>query len=471
MEKSTFDDSTNAEKDIENNVSSSSKLSNSSKYRQISRRGRTTERRKASTRRWVARKKALIAATGNNSDTDSGVSDNQLSPVQKARAKSNADKEEEKQKKVARALKNLETDLNEYKKESDSDVKRILRSRRSNVEETKPKTPKPIAKPKDTEKSKVKEKDEKENETEKENMSAPPRTVKSELRIGDTTYIVTSTLAISEPAHFDKVFHDSVDQDKVENTDIIDAVQLKRVGPVSNSNKDNQLLEKCLHIEIEGTEFEALQRVQVDLASFIEKDMKSTLFTDSGIVDNIKSKLKGSYDNLDQQLKTIVVKAIKKNYEISMQNDNYDSKDEIIVSKSVSLEFAKAAMHSSVFQPKLILARLDISKVLYKINNIELLQTDIAILQNSNKKMTCLPSIEDSFGDNERNRITEIDIVKREKPRKIIKQKVESVECDTTTHQETQDLNILESFNSKEIVSSKGQNILKTYQKKGLNHR
>ncbi|XP_051155565.1 uncharacterized protein LOC127278078 [Leptopilina boulardi] len=456
----------NTEKEIENNFSSPSKPSFFPQYRQIARRGRTSERRRAYARRWDARKKALIAATGNNTDTDSGASDNQLSPVQKARAKSNADKEDEKQKKIARALKNLETNMNDFKKESDSDTKRVLRSRKSIGDEVKVKNRKSIDKVKDMDKSKIKETDDR--ETEKENVSIPPRTVKSELKIGDSTYIVTSTLAVSEPAHFDKVFHDTVDQEKLENTDIIDAVQLKRISPLSNVNKDK--IEKCLHIEIEGTEFEALQRVQVDLASFIEKDMKNKIFSDSNLLDDLKDKYKGSYDNLDQQLKTIVVKAIKKNYETSVQKNELDSRDDIEVSKSVSLEFIKAAMHSSVFQPKLTLDRLDVSNVPYKINNVEVLQENAKLYKNLKEKITCLQSIEDTNISCEDKR-SEIEIVKKEKPKRIVKQKVETVECDTTTHQELQDLNTMESFNNKDLTTPKGQNALKTFQKHGLNHR
>lgn len=468
---SNFSPSQNDEKEIENSFSSSSKAPFSPEYRQYARRGRTTERRKASTRRWDERKKALIAATGNNTETDSCASDNQLSPVQKARAKSNADKEDEKQKKIARALKNLETNMNDCRKGSDSEAKRVLRSRKSNTEEeAKGKSRKPIERVKDADDSKMKDTDERGTETEKENISQPPRTVKSELRIGGSTYIVTSTLAVSEPGHFDKVVHDTSDQEKHENTDIIDAVQLKRISPRSSVNNDKHSLEKCLHIEIEGTEFEALQRVQVDLASFIERDMKNKIFSESNVVDDLKDKYKGSYDNLDQQLKTIVVKAIKKNYETSMQKNEMDSRNDVEYNKSVSLEFIKAAMHSSIFQPKLTLDPLDITKVSCKINNLKVIQKKEKSYKNFNENLTALDSMGDNYSGGD-DRGMEIEIVKKEKPKKIVKQKVESVECDTTTHQELQDLSTLESYNNKELTSPKGQSILKSFQKHGLNHK
>ncbi|XP_033216235.1 zinc finger protein 521-like isoform X2 [Belonocnema kinseyi] len=465
-----FTDIPNAEIEIKDNLNFRSRISNCPKFRQSARRGRTTERRKAYTRRWVARKKALIAASGNNSDTDSGASENQLSPVQKARAKSNAEKEEEKQKKIARALKNLETNMNDFKRGSDSDARRNLRSRKLNAERIREQKRKSLIKSKDKVKIKTKGK-----EMEKENFSSQPQTVKSELRIGYATYIVTSTLVISEPAYLNKGPNDSSNPEKNENTDIIDAVQLKRVTPVSNATADKRLLERCLNIEVEGTELETLQRVQVDLASFVEKDMKEKLFSENGILEELKAKTKDSYDSLDQQLKTIVVKAIKKNYETSSKSDNPELNEDVRKSKTISPEFVQAAMHSAVFQPKLILTRLDFSKVPYKINNVDILQRKPAILGSVSKKITSIEyEEENSLSDNdERLQIASLEHVK---PKKMLKQQVESVECDTTTaHQDLQ--NVDQNHLNENAEISEEQEVWRNMQncqiqeKKNIKHR
>lgn len=77
--------------------------------KQTVKRGKSTER----TKRWAERKKALVEASGADlSESDSMASDVQLSPVQKARAKSNADIDKERSKRVERALKQLEIDAN-----------------------------------------------------------------------------------------------------------------------------------------------------------------------------------------------------------------------------------------------------------------------------------------------------------------------------------------------------------------------
>ena len=460
----------NAEQEIKNDLTFRSKLSISPKYRQSARRGRTTERRKAYTRRWVARKKALIAATGNNSDTDSGASENQLSPVQKARAKSNAEKEEEKQKKIARALKNLETNMKDFKRGSDSDAWRNLRSRKINAERIRDQNRKPVAKLKDKGKANANKK-----ETGKENFSNQPQTVKSELRIGDSTYIVTSTLVISEPVYPNISPNDSLNQEKNENTDIIDAVQLKRVKPLSNPATDKRLLERCLNIEVEGNELEALQRVQVDLANFVEKDMKEKLFSDNGILEDLKAKSKDSYDHLDQQLKTIVVKAIKKNYETSWKTEDLQLDEDVGKSKTVSPEFVQAAMHSAVFQPKLILTRLDISKVRYKINNANILLRNPEVQGSFNSKITHIKyEEENSLVDNDKHLY--LASLEQMKPKKLIKQHVESVECDTTTaHQDLHNVERYPKIENSEV--SEEQDVWRTSQnyqtqeKKNMKHR
>lgn len=109
------------------------------------------EHREAQTKRWLERKNARIAATGeilSESDSDYGF---QLSPVQKARAKANKEQEQEdededeeviekQQKKFNRLMKNLETNLSEKFQVSSQSVdrdERRMRLRKGNLEEDK----------------------------------------------------------------------------------------------------------------------------------------------------------------------------------------------------------------------------------------------------------------------------------------------------------------------------------------------
>ncbi|XP_053973027.1 uncharacterized protein LOC128873430 isoform X1 [Hylaeus volcanicus] len=377
------------------------------------RRNRTTEQRKASTKRWVARKKALLAATGESvSDTDSMASDEtELSPVQKARAKTNMDIECEKQKRVARALKQLETNLTEKYTikhdrsdfmcvDTDSDTRRTrsvkdvtsdvsltdkntsvkdstgpdeIKKNKSCQDDLKTKENSSVSVPEKT----VAEKTPKKNETENSNNIFTPCSVKSELEIGDATYIVTSTLMLAEPHYLNKANlhnlskeykNDSIveqsSQDK--NTDIIDAVQLRRINPIPTDPNDKKCIERCLNIEVEGTEIEALKRVQVELAGFVEKEMKQRLF---GITNNDTKKdkmengCKNSYQTLDQQLKNIIEKTIKKNFESSMMRSCGSEFSPYTKRPGrVSPTLAKAAEDCKKYQPKVVLKRLDITK-------------------------------------------------------------------------------------------------------------
>lgn len=112
--------------------------SSSSPVRKITRAKKVE--RDALTKRWEERKNALLAATGelpSESESDNGT---QLSPVQKARAKMNSssEKDEQKSKKIQRALKNLETNMTEKYTVSVEDAiavdERKTRSRRGHSE-------------------------------------------------------------------------------------------------------------------------------------------------------------------------------------------------------------------------------------------------------------------------------------------------------------------------------------------------
>lgn len=373
------------------------------------RRGRNIERRKAFTKRWVERKKALLAATGENvSDTDSIISDDtQLSPVQKARAKNNADKEAERQKRIAKVLKNLEMNLTEKysvirDRDTDSDTRR---TRLSNLQSNKKNL---LSSSTDKKNSAEKNISSLESSIEQENSSVPlennvttdvkkpesqaddepfkPCTLKSELVIGDVTYAVTSMLVLADKESSNNITKDfknsNVDENNREkNTDIIDAVQLRRVNPTIldvNSKLDNsKSVERCLNIEVEGNELSTLKRVQVELADFVQKEMRHRIFgTNDSVAKTFPDKLDDinavSHQKLDQKLKGIIERTIKKNIESSIIR----SADDTCGFTKVSPAFTKAAMNLSEYQPKVVIKRLNIPKEsnLYKINNLHVLK-------------------------------------------------------------------------------------------------
>ncbi|XP_071564085.1 uncharacterized protein [Temnothorax nylanderi] len=392
------------------------------------RRGRNIERRKASTKRWVERKKAqlaLLAATGENvSDTDSIASDDvQLSPVQKARAKTNADKETERQKKVAKVLKNLETNLTEKyigirDGDTDSDARRTRLSKELHLQQknkisllNKISKENPVERNGSsldtsmerehsptsltdnvvlsvrTRKSKIHKND---------GQTFTPQSLKSELVIGDTKFAVTSTLILVDPSNLNSLDVNNLPKDsknpspdesnREKNTDIIDAVQLRRVNPVttnannkSNSKSKNKLVERCLNIEVEGHELMVLKRVQCELADFVEKEMKHKLLgTSDGVAKTDNSKINSATctrTKLDQKLKDIIELAIKKNIEPSTIRQMTDVCSQ--GSTRFSPALVKMAMNSPRYQPKLIIKRLDIAKESkhYNVNNSHVIKS------------------------------------------------------------------------------------------------
>lgn len=376
------------------------------------RRGRNIERRKASTKRWVERKKALIAATGENvSDTDSIASDDvQLSPVQKARAKTNADKETETQKKISRVLKNLEINLTEkYTAFRDKDTDSDTRRTRSISKESYSSTSQPSNKhslvnqvskkniAKRTEFSldssmegdksllDVTLDDAEKSKTQVDDQTFTPCSLKSELMVGDTTYAVTSTLVLVDPSNVNKEGFNNLtkelpkslspDENNWEkNTDIIDAVQLRRINPVApnaNNKPNGKFVERCLNIEVEASELEVLKHLQYELADFVEREMKHKLFGTSDSVTKTDKTNSVTYlhQKLDQKLKEIVEIAIKKNIESSFLEKKNDACDQI--STRFSPTSAKSAMNSPKYQPKVLIKRLDVTKESkhYNINN------------------------------------------------------------------------------------------------------
>lgn len=380
------------------------------------RRGRNIERRKASTKRWVERKKALLAAIGENvSDTDSIASDEmQLSPVQKARAK---DKEIERQKKIAKVLKNLETSLSEKyvlrDKNVDSDARRtrstLQHNNKSLLNQNNKNKKNTVAKNRSSIDSSIENSpslltnnftlnDEKKFEKQNDDQTFEPSSLKSELVIGDTTFCITSTLILvdanNEQAECNNSMKDSKifspdENNRERNTDIFDAVQLRRVNPVittsqNNSKSNSKFIERCLNIEVEGNELSVLKRVQCELADFVQKEIKHKLFSTNdddaktNKTDNTQTDSATFFrEKLDQKLKDIIQKAIKKNI-VSFEGNTSDAYSQ---SSKVSSVLAKLPS----YQPKVMVKRLDIAKESkhYKINNVRTLN-----LSSSRSKLT-----------------------------------------------------------------------------------
>ncbi|XP_066592671.1 uncharacterized protein [Prorops nasuta] len=350
-----------------------SEINVSTKTKPLSaKRTKNTEKRIASTKRWVERKKALLAATGENvSDTESDEA--QLSPVQKARAKTNAEKEAERQRKLTRTLKNLEADMsgkyairhdndNVIIADTDSDG-RVTRSRKTlSIDIVKNKHNGGAFVEKENTKPLTFRKSINEITSSDQIM---PLLINSQIEVGDATYIVTSKIIqgsteasifpCSKPLENDTtaISNDENSQDK--NTDIIDAVQLRRVHP--KTSKDKNFIERCLNIEVEGSELEPLRIIQTRLANFVEKEVKQRILSSQRSPDSKRSRRK---QPIDAQLKNIVERTIKKNLEQSMAKNVASDLREF--SKPVSPAFVKTALKSAKFQPKVLLDRFDTSK-------------------------------------------------------------------------------------------------------------
>ncbi|KAK0159761.1 hypothetical protein PV327_010840 [Microctonus hyperodae] len=314
---------------------------------------RTSEQRLASTQRWVARKKALLAATGeNDTDTDSMSSDDgQLSPIQKARSRNHhIDNDVEKLKRLSKSINDFNA-TDEVKNDNS-----IIKSTDNNMKNN--------------------------NEIEKPFES---NTIQSELVIGDATFIVTSKLSLSESQYLNQSLNNvtkiPIVDNQQQNTDIIDALQLRRITTQTN---EKNFIERCLNIEVEGTDLLSLQQIQTDLDNYLLTDMKQKLINNMTLPAEIikaennetsQQSPKDSFQTLEQQLKAIIEKAIKKNIEMTKMRRVPISK--IAMSnnrgnKIFSAAFIRAAMKSQIFQPKVLLNRVEPTveqSLEYKINH------------------------------------------------------------------------------------------------------
>lgn len=289
---------------------------------------KTNEQRLASTQRWEARKKALLAATGEtDSDTDTVASDEtQLSPIKKARVKINAQNNADYIQKLINTMKNLGNTYAE--KLSPPKV----------IDLTLP-----------------------EIETEKNNnKNCSESIVNSELVVGDETYIITTTLSLTNsksvnnieindlPILLETKQKDIERKNNEEKREMLDAMQLR---PVKIDN--NNSVKNCLTLEVAANETESLTRIQRALTKFINDDMKKKIDSNdfSSNTPVTLEEPNDSYQALEQKLKSIIEKTVKKSID----------KNKIIESgeKSFSSEFIKAAEKSNIFQPKVLLDRIE----------------------------------------------------------------------------------------------------------------
>jgi hypothetical protein len=133
-------------------------------------------------------------------------------------------------------------------------------------------------------------------------------------------------------------------------------------------------VQKCLKIEIEGLEVEALQRVQLELAHFINEDVRKRLFEDEPELQKLENrpmKFKSSYETLEYQLKSIIEKVLRNNYDSEVLTPAMCSNHQ-----KISHEFVKAATRSPIFQPRVILSRMNLGLLckMYRVSNLHLLE-------------------------------------------------------------------------------------------------
>lgn len=127
-------------------------------------------------------------------------------------------------------------------------------------------------------------------------------------------------------------------------------------------------------------EMQALQRVQLELANFVNGEVRKRLLTNNTTpaaqpATELKS-FKDSYDTLNHQLKTIVEKVLRSNYEAEKLQQQSSKPTTTINNARISHDFVKAAEKSPAFQPKVVLHRLNLGQLCktYRINNLHILE-------------------------------------------------------------------------------------------------
>ena len=122
-------------------------------------------------------------------------------------------------------------------------------------------------------------------------------------------------------------------------------------------------------------EVEALQRVQLELAHFVKEDIRKRILEKPAEkkVDSSPTKFKDSYESLDHQLKTIIEKVLRSNFEAEKLDSSMLSNHQ-----KISQDFIKAAMNSPVFQPQVMVHRLNMAQLCkkYNINNLHILEDE-----------------------------------------------------------------------------------------------
>lgn len=347
-----------------------------------------------------------------------------MTPAQKARAKTNEDKESERQKRIAKVLKDLETNpvetytIHDGNTDSDTSKTRLKNevNDRNGIERDTSLSMESSMEQISSVGNNITASSAKKVESQAGNETFVPQSSKSELTIGDTKFIVTSQL-IPGNASYEETLNDltkikgaNIDGSSHEkNTDIIDAVQLRRVNPVV-FNANSKFVKRCLDIRIEGHEWLVLKRVQMGLSDFIQKEVKYNLLSLNGDVAKTDKINANSRQDLEQKLKDLIQKTIQKNVELSTIRDTDSAWDEEPV---ISLEDTKMIV-SSEYQPKVMMKRLDVSKEskVYNINNAH------ALTPTSRKRQSVFPTKYNDYSTAlETDSIESDDIIVQEVPK------------------------------------------------------
>lgn len=411
-------------KNAENNSEKHIKTESSFKLKRptLSRAMFRNSRRMAALKRWETRKKNLCKSQRKNvSDSDSTVSNYEPS-VLKLQSSSMKNKEIIRQKKMKTIQKQLKTDLAEkYIGFVDVDTPRTrLRKQSTSLvvssnENNNIKTETTCFSAKNQESSvsllaKNDVNDVKHVEIsnagksilQTNNNTFTPKLSQSTLVIGKTTFIVRSNLILQDQ-HYSQILNSSkknsdgfngiVSQEK--NTDIIEAVKLRRVNPAVLDVKDN--VERCLDIRIESKELTKLKHMQVELSSFIEKEMKQNILgvkktneTEDTGANNTNLQLK-----LEYNVKKLIQNAIEKNIESWIDEKKGAKHQEY---KKILSKLVSATAHLPQYQPKVVLKRLNLARSINNnINMKDVLKQAAPRNKCPRKRLVVLPKKYDDF--------------------------------------------------------------------------
>ncbi|KAL7305988.1 hypothetical protein TKK_0001457 [Trichogramma kaykai] len=222
-----------------------------------------------------------------------------------------------------------------------------------------------------------------------------PQTVTVELSIGNATYIVKTKLDLPSSIEENAVNNNlksnglsAASSGKVDDkNDVMNAVQLQRIKPNEENSKEvKQPSEKmesqrCLKVEVEGLEAQALQRVQLSLANFVTNEIPDLLTNQSSSLNKKlkKPKFRDSYESLEYQLRSIVERVLRSNYQIEQDLAiKNELTKKLIPSNTTNAKLNVLEYESSSLQPTVLIKKLNIDQIQkkYSINNLKVLQNN-----------------------------------------------------------------------------------------------